>query len=108
MITQNAVVTERMRIARKCATGHHDELRRYFQAHHQNTRWHYPEILFPESVPMTSDTDQKSSAGSDEIEVTPEMIKAGAVALLTSGDQELRALGYIRHHSFRSAFCAPL
>ncbi len=31
-----------------------------------------------------------------EIDVTPEMIEAGAVALLTGGDDELRALGYIQ------------
>ncbi len=38
---------------------HRDELRRYFEEHHQHTRWRYPEILFPERTPSERADDNR-------------------------------------------------
>lgn len=38
---------------------HRDELRRYFEEHHQNTRWRYPKILFPERTPSERADDKR-------------------------------------------------
>lgn len=36
-----------------------DELRRYFEEHHQHTRWRYPEILFPERTDAQRAEDKR-------------------------------------------------